>query len=119
MEWYLKTGAIVAAVVLCIFALGGMEVLGLKEPSEVIAIIVERVISLLETNGTSLQNHANVDNMSMAIQHCVAEVSKLHQITVLTFYKSQKFLSLKKLDYGTFRIVFADYVTARRSRSRT
>lgn len=104
---------------------------GLKIPSEVIAINVERGISRVETNGTSLMNYANVDAMATAIDHCLAEGIEPSQITVLTFYKGEKMLALKKLDNGKLReictvdsyqgreneVVFVDYVTARRTKS--
>lgn len=100
-----------------------------KDPQEVVFINVDRGVSRVEPNGTSIQNYANADAMLLAVERCLAAGILASQISIITFYRGRKNLVQLKIGDGKLRevgtvdayqgrqndVIFVDYVTARQS----
>lgn len=66
--------------------------------SEVMVVNMERAISRLEPNGTSLQNYANADMIEELVASLLRLGAKPHMITILVFYSGQKKLLESRLN---------------------
>ncbi|KAG6999663.1 hypothetical protein G7Y79_00033g068510 [Physcia stellaris] len=101
-----------------------------KDGSEVVAIDVVRGVSRGEPNGSSLQNHANIDSMGQVLQRLADEHVPREYITVLPYYAGNKRLGYRKLNHDHFReistldafqgkqnkVILLDFVSARKKR---
>lgn len=101
---------------------------GQEYPEEVAFVNVDRGISRVEPNGTSLQNYANADAIRLAVERCLAAGIDASQISIITFYRGQKnLLQGGKIEADMIHevstvdayqgkqndVIFVDYVTAR------
>lgn len=63
---------------------------GQTVPTDVVFVVIDRGISRVEPDGTSLQNYANADVMRRAFEWCLAARIDASQISITTFYRGQK-----------------------------